>query len=70
MDFKRIRKKIDEGKYSTIDDMADDVFLLCENARVYFLHSKNSDAYDYSVTTWMDLRFTSTQFYWRTFGKN
>ncbi|CAJ0928871.1 unnamed protein product, partial [Mesorhabditis belari] len=47
MDFKRIRKKIDEGKYSTIDDMADDVFLLCENARRY--NTDESEIYNDSI---------------------
>jgi SWI/SNF-related matrix-associated actin-dependent regulator of chromatin subfamily A protein 2/4 len=33
MDFKRIQKKLD--KYHNIDEMADDVFLLCSNAQEY-----------------------------------
>jgi len=33
MDFKRIQKKLE--KYHSIDEMADDVFLLCSNAQEY-----------------------------------
>uniref|UniRef100_A0A1I7WLX2 Bromo domain-containing protein n=1 Tax=Heterorhabditis bacteriophora TaxID=37862 RepID=A0A1I7WLX2_HETBA len=36
MDFERIRKKLDKGRYCTIEDMGADVRLLCENARVLF----------------------------------
>lgn len=34
MDFNRIKKKIRDGKYSSVQDMGKDVKLLCENARV------------------------------------
>ncbi|VDO88756.1 unnamed protein product [Heligmosomoides polygyrus] len=34
MDFVRIKKKIDKGRYATIEEMGSDVKLLCENARV------------------------------------
>ncbi|VDN31812.1 unnamed protein product [Cylicostephanus goldi] len=37
MDFARIKKKIDKGRYSTIEEMGHDVKLLCENARVCWL---------------------------------
>ncbi|EYB93891.1 hypothetical protein Y032_0177g570, partial [Ancylostoma ceylanicum] len=33
MDFARIKKKIDKGRYATIEEMGNDVKLLCENAR-------------------------------------
>ncbi|VDL83099.1 unnamed protein product [Nippostrongylus brasiliensis] len=35
MDFVRIKKKIDKGRYATIEEMGSDVKLLCENARLY-----------------------------------
>uniref|UniRef100_A0A0N5ALU6 SNF2-family ATP dependent chromatin remodeling factor snf21 n=1 Tax=Syphacia muris TaxID=451379 RepID=A0A0N5ALU6_9BILA len=35
MDFNKIKKKIRDGKYGSVQDMSKDVKLLCENARRY-----------------------------------
>lgn len=47
MDFVRIKKKIDAGKYQSIEEMSDDVFLLCENARRYNIDG--SEIYNDSI---------------------
>lgn len=36
MDLNRIRKKIDDDKYKTLEQMGTDVDLLCNNAQVIF----------------------------------
>jgi hypothetical protein len=35
MDLNRIRRKIDDDKYTSLDQMSADVDLLCTNAQVY-----------------------------------
>jgi SWI/SNF-related matrix-associated actin-dependent regulator of chromatin subfamily A protein 2/4 len=35
MDFNKIKRKIKEGRYKTINDMGKDVNLLCQNAQQY-----------------------------------
>ncbi|VDO29581.1 unnamed protein product [Haemonchus placei] len=54
MDFARIKKKIDKGRYATIEEMGNDVKLLCENARLYNI--EGSDIYNDSMlleAVWM-----------------
>ncbi|KHJ94915.1 protein, SNF2 family [Oesophagostomum dentatum] len=56
MDFARIKKKIDKGRYSTIEEMGHDVKLLCENARIYNI--EGSDIYNDSMlieAVWMKI---------------
>ncbi|KAJ1352874.1 hypothetical protein KIN20_009363 [Parelaphostrongylus tenuis] len=47
MDFARIKKKMDKGRYATIEEMGADVKLLCENARLYNI--EGSDIYNDSM---------------------
>lgn len=37
MDLNRVKKKIKDGKYRSLDDMSEDVKLLCLNAQVVFI---------------------------------
>ncbi|KAK6058327.1 protein, SNF2 family [Cooperia oncophora] len=56
MDFVRIKKKIDKGRYATIEEMGTDVKLLCENARLYNI--EGSDIYNDSMlleAVWMKI---------------
>ncbi|ETN75852.1 hypothetical protein NECAME_03625 [Necator americanus] len=56
MDFARIKKKIDKGRYATIEEMGNDVKLLCENARLYNI--EGSDIYNDSMlleAVWMKI---------------
>ncbi|KJH49886.1 protein, SNF2 family [Dictyocaulus viviparus] len=56
MDFARIKKKIDKGRYATIEEMGGDVKLLCENARLY--NMEGSDIYNDSLlleAVWMKI---------------
>lgn len=36
MDLNRIKKKIRESRYSSLNEVTDDINLLCENAQVLF----------------------------------
>lgn len=47
MDFKKIKRKILDGKYRTTDQVEADVFLLCENAQIYNI--EGSEIYNDSV---------------------
>ncbi|CAJ0572000.1 unnamed protein product, partial [Mesorhabditis spiculigera] len=47
MAFSRIRKNIDVGRYASIEEMADDVFLLVENAKKY--NVEDSDVYTSAI---------------------
>ncbi|CAD6197149.1 unnamed protein product [Caenorhabditis auriculariae] len=47
MDFNRISKKIDAGRYCTIEEMSADIVLLCENARTY--NEENSELFNDSL---------------------
>jgi hypothetical protein len=40
MDLNRIRRKIDDDKYTSLEQMTADVNLLCDNAQVYLLNIK------------------------------
>ncbi|PIO65279.1 protein, SNF2 family [Teladorsagia circumcincta] len=56
MDFARIKRKIDKGRYATIEEMGSDVKLLCENARLYNI--EGSDIYNDSMlleAVWMKI---------------
>ncbi|CAB3409909.1 unnamed protein product [Caenorhabditis bovis] len=44
MDFNRIRKKIDSGRYANLEEMNNDVLLLCQNAQTY--NEEASDIYN------------------------
>ncbi|VEL43858.1 unnamed protein product [Protopolystoma xenopodis] len=35
MDFNRIRNRVRDGKYRSIDDLEADMMLLCKNAQMY-----------------------------------
>lgn len=47
MDFNKIKRKIKEGRYKSINDMGKDVILLCQNAQQY--NQDGSEIYNDSV---------------------
>lgn len=38
MDLNKVKRKIKDGKYHSVQDMGNDIRLLCNNARVSFVH--------------------------------
>lgn len=38
MDLNKVKRKIKDGKYHSVQDMGSDIRLLCANARVSFVH--------------------------------
>lgn len=47
MDFNRIKKKLDKGKYLTPNDFAKDVYLMTTNAQTY--NADGSEIFNYSI---------------------
>ncbi|VDO93159.1 unnamed protein product, partial [Soboliphyme baturini] len=44
MDFKKIKKKISDGRYKSLNDLDKDVYLICENAQTYNLDGSEVSA--------------------------
>lgn len=47
MDFNKIKRKIKEGRYKSVNEMGKDVSLLCQNAQQY--NQDGSDIYNDSI---------------------
>lgn len=47
MDLNRIKKKIKDGRYSSLKEISDDIDLLCRNARTY--NTDESEIYQDSI---------------------
>lgn len=81
MDLNKVKRKIKDGKYHSVQDMGNDIRLLCANARVGFihytfilltvlwiLHTIMRSKVSSRNTTSMVLKSSTIQFYWKFYG--